>query len=180
VFIIQSRTGARVTVFFVCLLGWLLCTGATAQAERGSFRLLRCRPSRLLCTGEAAQAQPQPKDPEDKTAEFKSLLKERRDVLEMAEAVATAQYKSGVIPFSVLAQAERDLLKVTLDIEEDSAKRQIAFDKLQKNAERALQITEANYKAGLVTQLEVLQAKALLLEFRAELLRDEQKARPSK
>jgi outer membrane protein TolC len=155
-FITQSRDGTRLVILLISLFGCIACTGA------------------------AAQAQSKPKDADDKKAEIKTLLKERCELLEKVVEQLTAQYQAGTIRFSEVAQAEREALKASLDVEEDSEKRLATLQKLRKNAEGIVEVAEALSKKGLITEVDVLHAKAVLLEVRIEVLQAEQKAKERK
>jgi hypothetical protein len=142
------------TFLFMSLLGWFFCIGSTGQAKAD--------------------------EPKDKADEIKTLLKEKCDLLEKAMLILTKQYHDGTIPFTALAQVERDAVRATLDLDEGPEKRLAALKKLQKNAEDTVSIAETNLKLGLTTGADLLQAKALLLEVRIEVLRNKQKAKSSK
>jgi outer membrane protein TolC len=111
---------------------------------------------------------------------LKELQKERRDVLEKLLSNVTLQYKSGAVPISGVAQAERDFLRAALDVEDDGEKRTVILKEHQKNVEAIVRIAEGFFKNGVGTEADVLQAKAILLESRIELLREQQKAKSSK
>jgi hypothetical protein len=118
--------------------------------------------------------------PPAELAEIKTLLKDRRDILDKVVDFRTKEYKAGNVPFSVVAQAERDALRATLDLDEGPEKRTATLEKLQKNAESTVKIAEAYVKAGQGSEVDLLQAKAFELEVRLELLRNEQKAKSRK
>ena len=113
-------------------------------------------------------------------AEIKALLKDRHNLLEKVVDVHTKEFQSGKVPFSVLAQAERDALRVTLDLDEGPEKRTATLEKLLKNAEGVVNVAEAAVKWARGSEVDLLQAKAMVLELRLELLRNEQKAKSRK
>src|SRR5579864_264413 len=83
---------------------------------------------------------------------IKDLQKERLDLLQKLLAQVTAHYKAGVIPFSAVAQAERDYLKASIDVEDDREKRITILKKIQENADQAVRIADGMFKNGLVTE----------------------------
>jgi hypothetical protein len=140
------------------LLTWLLCTAGTAQA----------------------QSEPQPQGVADKAKEIKALLKERRDTLNMVADLSVALYKVGVADISRVFQVQRDALRAMLDVEEDPAARITMLRDFLKVAQAVAKIAEQRVNSRTRAQDEVLQAKALVLEVRIELLREELKAKPGK
>jgi len=90
------------------------------------------------------------------------------------------QYRAGAVGFTELATAQREVMKASLELEDDADKRKAILQKLKANAEGTVEAAEAKSKAGLATQVDVLQAKALLLEVSIEILRAEKKGKPSK
>ena len=157
-FLVQPCNRVRLGFLFLSLQVWLLCAGATAPA----------------------QSKPQSQEGSDKAAEIKKLLKERCDLLEEVVAVLSEQYKAGTVDFSKVAQAVLEALRATLDVVDGPEKRVTVLQQHQKIVEVIVQSSEARFKAGLCGRVELLQAKALLLEVRIELLREQQKAKPHK
>jgi outer membrane protein TolC len=118
---------------------------------------------------------------DDKAAELKKLLRERRDTLAEVVKVLQEQYKAGrVMDFAKLAQAQREAAKAALDAADTPKERLAALTDFQKVAEANLRLAEAQVQAGFGAPTDVLQAKALLLEARIEILREELKAKPAK
>jgi hypothetical protein len=131
-----------------------------------------------LCIGAPAQAQSKPQDDPKKGAEIKALLKERQALLKKVLTHMQARYAVGAADFSMVAQAELDALKATLDVVEDPKERIAALQQHQKTAKEIVQLAEEKFKVGASTEVDVLQAKAILLAARIELLREEQKTKP--
>jgi hypothetical protein len=127
-----------------------------------------------------AQSEATPKTVADKTAEIKILLKERRDTLQKVVESLVAPFQNVRIDFRSLAQAERDLLRATLEVEDGPETRLAALRKYHEIAEAVLKYAERQFKVGTVSQVDVLQAKAGVLEAKIELLREELKAKPGK
>lgn len=157
--IVQAGQRAWIGCVLVTVLGWFLCTRPAAQA----------------------QSKPPAREQPDKAAEIKKLLRERHAALQEVVRLLMAQYRAGAVGFGRIAQAERDLLKATLDLSDDSKERRAALGEVQKIAAAIVQLTEARFKAGTgATQADVLQARTVVLEVRIELLREELKAKPRK
>jgi outer membrane protein TolC len=145
-------------LFFISLLIWVLDAGAATQA----------------------QPKPEPKEASDKAAAVKTLLKERHMLLSKIVAQVTTQYQAGVTDIARVVQAERDLLRASLELEEDLEKRIGLLREGEKTAKEIVALTEARFKAATTTQVDILQAKAVLLDVQIELLRAEGKVKPRK
>jgi hypothetical protein len=73
-------------------------------------------------------------------------------------------------------QAERDLLKATVDLDETPEKRLAALEKVQDLAKKIVTIAKARFDSGRGTEADLLQATAVFLEARIDLLREELKS----
>jgi hypothetical protein len=135
-----------------------------------------------FCAAGVARAQPKEtsKTAADKTAEIKTLLKERRDTLQKVVERLVAQFQNVRVDFRSLAQAERELLRATLEVDDGPEARLAALRKYHESSEAVFKFAEGQLKVGTVNQVEVLQAKAIMLEAKIELLREELKAKPRK
>jgi outer membrane protein TolC len=111
---------------------------------------------------------------------IKELLKERRDVLQKAADQLTARYQDGRGTGSEVMLAQKAVLEATLDLAETSAERIDALGKALKLVERIQAMIEAQAKAGQRMESEALQARAMVLEVRIRLLREEQNAKATK
>src|SRR5262249_40530241 len=127
----------------------------------------------ILCAGAAIQAQPkaEPKGGSDKAAEIKTLLHQRHELLTKVVARIMDQYKLGAVDFTKVAQAERDLLRATLELEESPEKKLAALRQHQKTAKGIVELAETRFKAGSIGEVDLLQSKVVLLEVQIELLR---------
>jgi outer membrane protein TolC len=135
----------------------------------------------LICRANTARAQPEaPQTVADKKAEIKTLLKERRDTLQKAVGLLVELYRRGAVDLRSIAQAEREALRATLEVDDGPEARLAALKKYHENAIAVLKFSEEGFKAGRSSQVEVLQAKAIMLEAKIELLREEVKAKPGK
>jgi outer membrane protein TolC len=108
------------------------------------------------------------------------LLKQRHETFRELVEMLVAQYRAGVVDFGRVAAAQRDMLRAAAELEEDAQKRLDALRGVVEIATRVQQGTEDRHKAGIVGQADVLQAKAVLLEARIELLREELRSRRGK
>jgi outer membrane protein TolC len=130
-------------------------------------------------TAEEKLKRPAEKNP-DRATELKALLKERCDTLSKLLVLLMTRYKAGTVDFAWVAQAERDALKATVELDDSPEKRLAALQKVRDRANEFVQVAEARFKAGGVDETDVIQARAILLEARIELLREELKAQPGK
>ena len=78
--------------------------------------------------------------------------------------------------FETLAQAQRDALKACVDLYDSSKERIAALRKFLEAVTQMYDMTDAMFKAGQVTKVAAHQARAIVLEVRIELLREELKA----
>ena len=155
---VQLGKCVRIALFLGSLLAYPLIIEATAQA----------------------QSAPKPQGSPDKAAEIKILLKERQETLKKVVDALVAQYQAGIVDFQSVFHAERDLLRATLDLDDSPETRMAALREQLKMAENFAKLAEARFERGGVTQVDVLRAKAGVLEARIELVREELKAKPSK
>ncbi len=107
----------------------------------------------------------------DKSTEIRKLLQERYATLTELLPLLTRSYREGTVDFSILAMAERDALKATLDNYESPKERVVTLHKLLEFAAQLHAMTDAHFKVGKNTIATVLQARAIMLEVRIELLR---------
>jgi outer membrane protein TolC len=135
-----------------------------------------------ITTGGTAWAQPEPKPQSspDKAAEIKVLLKDRRETVKRVVVILLIQYKGGLVNLQSVFQAERDLLRATLDLEDSPEAHMEAIRAQLKMADDFAKIAEKRFKNGNVSEVDVLRAREGVLEARIELLREELKAKPSK
>jgi outer membrane protein TolC len=101
------------------------------------------------------------------------LRQERCAVLERAVRLLIRQYQNGTVDFPRLAKAELDAIKATLDLDGGPEQRRATLKKCEKTAQEILEIVQARRKAGTTSEIDVLEAMAILLEARIEVLRDE-------
>ncbi len=131
---------------------------------------------------ECARGQTKAKSQEtsDKGSEISNLLKKRRDTLQRAVTLLTAQYQTGTVPFEWVYRAQRDVLRATLDLDISDAERIAALRQNQETAKGLVKLTKGRLGAGAVTEVDVVQAEAVLLEARIELLREQLKEKVRK
>jgi Outer membrane efflux protein len=117
---------------------------------------------------------------EDRPEEITRLLGERQKVLRAAAGVLMTQYRAGRVDFQRVAQVQRALLGATLDLPQPPEKRLAALRGFRELADATVKVAEARFKVGTATRADVLEAQAVLLEARINLLREQAKTRPRK
>ena len=135
-----------------------------------------------ICTSNSALAQPAatPEKDKDKAAKIKTLLKERRDTLQKVADIYVEQYKVGVVDFQAVAHFQHEAFRAALEVEEEPEARLAVLKKFHEHAKAVLKYVEDAFKGGRINQVDVLKAKAVVLEVQIELLREELKAKQSK
>jgi outer membrane protein TolC len=116
----------------------------------------------------------------DKVGEIKTLLKERRDTLQKVVGIYVEQYREGRTNFYTVAHAECEAFRAALEVDESPEARLAMLKQHLESAKAFLQYAEEGTKAGRGSQLDALNAKAIVLEAQIELLREELKAKQSK
>jgi outer membrane protein TolC len=112
---------------------------------------------------------------QDTAGEIKTLLKERRAMLEDVVKNMWAQYEIGTIHINELLLAQKEWFKADQDLAENPKERLVTLRAMQKQAENLVKVVENRQKVEVAKAYEVLQAKAHLLAIRVEILREEQK-----
>jgi hypothetical protein len=118
--------------------------------------------------------------PPDRDAEVKKLLKERYEALAEAADILGIQYRQGSVKFETFASVRRDALSASLDLFDSAKERISALRKLLEAVTQDFEVAQNSYEAGKATKIAVNQAKAIMLEARIALLREEKKASPKK
>jgi hypothetical protein len=128
-----------------------------------------------------AEIRAAPQDTSDKAKEIKAVLQERLEVRYKIVDILMVGNKGGIgVNINLLMDAGRDVLKATLELEDSPETRVAALKKCLRLTEEIAAIADVRRKAGTGTQVEVLQATAIMLETRIELLREEIKVKPAK
>jgi outer membrane protein TolC len=117
---------------------------------------------------------------EGKPEDLNRLLMARHEVLQKTVRSLKAQYEGGRIDFGRLVQAQRELLKASLELPQPAEKRLAALRESRDLAETLLKIADGLWKGGRTLEVDALEAEAVLLEARIALLREQAKARPGK
>lgn len=115
--------------------------------------------------------------PQKKSDEVRELLKERHALLVKIADMKANQYKTGRESWKSVLTARMAASKAELEICDTPAQR---IDVLRKSLEYAKELQKAavsQYKAGVLSQAEVLEVEALVLEVRIQLAREEAKAK---
>ena len=116
-----------------------------------------------------ARAQPPAKDP---AAKLESLMEERRDVLQKAVEILTAQYRVGTVDFRRLSLALNRLGTAKLELAKNQDERIAACQKQIESRRDIEKICQARLKAGTVTEADVLDASAERMTAEIRLLRE--------
>jgi hypothetical protein len=111
----------------------------------------------------------------EKAAELKKLVRELRNRLENARASMVQQ--AAFVRFDVarILELDQKILKYAIEYEDDPKERLAALRKCQRNAQQILADVKARAKGGGLSQVDVDQAEALILECRIAILREELK-----
>jgi multidrug efflux pump subunit AcrA (membrane-fusion protein) len=116
----------------------------------------------------------------DRSDKIKELLKERRDVLQKAADQLMVRYQTGQGSGWDVMLSQKAVLEATLDLSETPAERIDGLRKALNLVERMQAVIETQAKAGQRPESEALQARAMALEVRIRLLREEQNAKAPK
>ena len=116
--------------------------------------------------------------PAEADAKLNEALKDRREMLLKAIAARIKQWQAGKITLDPLKDDLRALVKVTLELSAEKKGRVDGLKECEKLTKAVVDVTEAQFKAGIVSEADTLEAKVLLLEIQAELLREQNKTSP--
>lgn len=109
---------------------------------------------------------------EDYTAEIKELQQQRIATLADAAEYTLEMYKEGRHEFDRVVLAQADLVNARLDATEKPDERIALLEQQLKLAEAALDFADGRFRNGLTTRVDVLQAKANVLDIKIKLLRE--------
>ena len=115
---------------------------------------------------------------QDRDAELKPLLKERSELLVKSVRQLTLLYRIAYASWGQLATVQRQALDAALDSADGRKARLAQLRELKDNAEGAFKVAEARFTAGVAPEYQMLQARAMLLEARVAILKEEAKKRP--
>jgi hypothetical protein len=114
-----------------------------------------------------------------KILEIKTLLKERHKILMDIIDLFTQQYSARRVDFVVIAQAQRDVLNVNLELFDRPEDRRAALERIQLVFVKNREFADAIFAAGKASNVDTLQAQAMVLEVQIELLKTQAKEMPS-
>ena len=117
---------------------------------------------------------------QDRDAEIRALLEERHKTLTKVLELLTAQYKEGATDFSKIYVAMKELTKASVELDCSPEKRLAALRADLESAKGILQLAKERFDNGQVTEVDVLQARLMLINATIELLREEGKSQPRK
>lgn len=143
---------------------------------------MKVTPKRVAMQIPTPKATKKDKTPEAKPepAKLKELLKERHAVLTKVADLVAAQYQHGTVSLDRVADTQRALIESGLELAETPMERVVLLRKLVKLTETLNENAQARFKAGAAPETEVLQIRALLLDARIRLVREEEKAKANK
>lgn len=126
----------------------------------------------LLAHANAAEAKATP----NYAAQIKQLQQERIAALTKVVDMRLEQYRMGRQDSRLVALAQAELLKAKLDAAEKPEDRIAVLEEHVKLATTILAETDNRWKAGVVHETDVLDAKANLLDVKIRLLRERSNA----
>ena len=138
---------------------------------RGSLSLVLT--GLALCAATPVRAQ-------EKTAEIKKLLKERRELLDGALKIMMERYEAGTVEITDLLRVQQRALKVGLESHDDPKERLALLRRSVENAQQFVNRIDQRKKAGVDSEVNHMLAREALLEARMELLGEEQRQKPAK
>jgi tRNA A-37 threonylcarbamoyl transferase component Bud32 len=106
----------------------------------------------------------------------RKLAKERLETLKDIAALKERLYETGAVLFEQVLAAKREVAKAELDLAESDTDRVKAHEQIVTIVQNLLSLREAQWQAGKVLQMDVLKAKADLLEAQSNLNRAEAKS----
>ncbi len=130
----------------------------------------------LICLASAkVNAAPVPdpsKGSPEQDVKVKAELKELRETLRKAIELRMNQWQAGTVTLEVLGADVRSLARVNLEFGSDKDERVKDLGECIKIAEQIQKAADAKVTAGLATEADALEAKALLQELRVHMLRE--------
>lgn len=102
---------------------------------------------------------------------LEELLKKRQSTLRQLVAVVTEEYRNGSTGFESVARATDQLIDAELDSAKNAEARTAILQRRVELMKSLFSMVETRFKAGQVTQAQVLAAQAGLLESQIQLVR---------
>ena len=109
----------------------------------------------------------------NQSQKLEELLKERQSTLRQLVAVVTEEYRNGATGFESVARATDQLIDAELDLAKNAAARTAILQRRVELMKSLFSMVETRFKAGQVTQAQVLAAQAGLLESQIQLAREQ-------
>ncbi|MBV9125249.1 MAG: hypothetical protein JO112_17980 [Planctomycetes bacterium] len=116
---------------------------------------------------------------QEDAARIKTMLKERRDILQEIVNALHQQYLSGQVDEGRILLASRELFQAELDLCDSPAERVALYEKRVRTLKDYEKMSQERLKAGRISQADFLECKAQRLEGEIELERERIKAKPS-
>jgi multidrug efflux pump subunit AcrA (membrane-fusion protein) len=117
------------------------------------------------------------KEGKQPSTKLKELMKERHAALLKVLELRTDLVEQGRGGPEAMVQAQGDVMKSGLELAETQAERLALLRKGVETAELLHKFAETRFKAGAGPEIELLQARALVLEAQIRLLREEEKGK---
>jgi outer membrane protein TolC len=108
----------------------------------------------------------------NQTQQIEDLLRERQAILQKLVEVVTEEYRQGTNGFESVVRATDQLIEAELELAKDSKARIVVLERRVELMTNVFSMVEAKFKAGQVTQAQVLAARAALLKSRIQLIRE--------
>ena len=109
----------------------------------------------------------------NQSQKLEELLKERRDTLRQLVDVVTGQYRNGTTGFESVARATDQLIDADLELTKNPEGRIAILQRRVELMKGLFAMVDMKFKNGLVTQAQVLAAKAALLQSQIHLTREQ-------
>ena len=109
----------------------------------------------------------------NQTQKLDELLKQRQATLRQLVAVVTEEYRNGTTGFESVARATDQLIDAELDSAKNAEARTAILQRRVELMKSLFSMVETRFKAGQVTQAQVLAAQAGLLESQIQLAREQ-------
>lgn len=117
---------------------------------------------------------------EDLGTQIQQLQEERIKTLQRVVEYVRVMYSQGMLDFTTVVESQLELLDAQLEDADTNEERIRILESQAKSAAELVEITEVRFQAGVVSELDVLRAKALQLRVKIKLLQIRQKMRDKK
>lgn len=109
----------------------------------------------------------------NQTQKLDELLKQRQATLRQLVDVVTEEYQQGTTGFESVARATDQLIDAELDLAKNAEARTAILQRRVELMKSLFSMVETRFKAGQVSQAQVLASQAGLLESQIQLVREQ-------